>query len=105
MPSSSLTHGYPVSREKLDREFPEMWEWLADNSPTNRPFRARALLVERWGKDLTGAFLRECATLPWPADRIVRVRQGWYEWRFAECADADSAPGTYRTPDGRLVRL
>lgn len=103
MPSSNM-HGYPVSREKLDRMFPVVWEWLTDNSPTDRAFKARSLLVERWGKDLTGAFLRECATLPWPSDRVVRVGQGRYEWWFAQCADADSTPGTYRTPDGRLVR-
>lgn len=105
MPSSSLIHGYPVSRGRLDREFPEMWEWLMNNSPINGAFRARMLLMKVWDKDLTGAFLRECATLPWPANRLIRVRRGWYEWCFAQCADADSAPDTYRTPDGRLVQL
>ena len=105
MPSSSLIHGYPVSRKTLNREFLAMWEWLMDNSPVNRPFKARMLLMNVWEKDITGAFLRECATLPWPANRLVRVRRGWYEWRFAQCADGDPIPGTYRTPDGRLVRL
>jgi hypothetical protein len=59
------------------------WEYLCDNSPTDRPFPAFAIMSQypdHGNRDKVGAFLHLVTIPSFQGDYLERISQGWYRW-------------------------
>jgi hypothetical protein len=68
--------------KRVTLQWGELWEFLCDSAPTDRPFKPRAaFLAAGWDKDVVACFLARACELAPPNDRIEPAGvMGWYRW-------------------------